>query len=147
MRVPWVVAFLLAAVLVFAGAASRRPAVEVYKSPTCSCCSKWVAHLREHGFSVKTIDMPEVGEVKARNKVPGELSSCHTAVVGGYVIEGHVPAADILRLLKEPPPVRGLAVPGMPAGSPGMDGPNPEAYDVLSFDERGNVEVFSSHRP
>lgn len=144
-----VATLLLAPGLLFVGLAAgvQQPAVKVYKSPTCRCCSKWVAHLRQRGFSVTTTEMSDLSEIKARHKIPGGLASCHTAVVEGYVVEGHVPAVDVERLLKERPPVAGLAVPGMPIGSPGMEGPNPVAYDVLSFDRRGTSKVFSSHRP
>ena len=107
----------------------------------------WVAHLELHGFTVKTTDVPNVGPLKARNGVPGQLTSCHTAIIDGYVIEGHVPASDIQRLLAERPQVTGLAVPGMPQGSPGMEGPNPERYSVLTFDPSGTVTTFSTHGP
>lgn len=123
------------------------PVVQVYKSPTCGCCSKWIDHLRQHGFTVTATDLPDVSEIKKQHSVPGELSSCHTALVGGYIVEGHVPAPDVLRLLKVRPAVAGLAVPRMPIGSPGMEGANPERYDVLSFDRQGHVAVFSSHGP
>jgi hypothetical protein len=121
--------------------------IEVYKSPTCGCCGKWVDHLRQNGFSVKTIDVPDVTPIKRDHGVPVQLSSCHTAIVDGYVIEGHVPAQDVKRLLVERPAVSGLAVPRMPIGSPGMEGPNPEPYSVLSFDRSGKIEVFSTHSP
>ncbi len=129
-------------------AAAKEPtAVTVYKSPSCGCCSAWVKHLEENGFSVETHDLPDVTPVKIENGIPPSLASCHTAFVEGYVIEGHVPASDVARLLAKRPPISGLAVPGMPIGSPGMEGPNPEPYRVLSFDDQGRVEVFSSHRP
>lgn len=153
MRIVVIATLLVVPPLVFVASAGRAqgPAVEVYKSSTCTCCTKWVAHLRQHGFSVTATDVADLTEIKMRHKVPDDLSSCHTALVGGYVVEGHVPAADIRRLLKERPPVSGLAAPGMPVGSPGMEGPNPEAYDVLAFvltvGGRGKVQVFSSHRP
>lgn len=126
---------------------ARLDVVQVYKSPTCQCCAKWVEHLRQHGLTVTTTDVDDLGAVKAEHKVPGNLKSCHTAVVGRYVVEGHVPAVDVLRLLKERPAVAGVAVPRMPVGSPGMEGPKPEAYDVLTFTTRGDVGVFASHRP
>jgi len=119
------------------------PEVIVYKSPTCGCCSKWVAHLEEHGFTVKTVDMTEVASVKARLGVPGSLVSCHTASVGSYIVEGHVPADVVLQLLEEQPEIAGLAVPGMPIGSPGMEGPNPQPYDILAFDEQGSQHVYA----
>ena len=126
-------------------AGAQEPVVEVYKSPTCGCCVKWVAHLRHHGFTVRTTDVADPSVIKMRVGVPGPLSSCHTALVDGYIVEGHVPAGDVLRLLKDRPRVAGLAVPGMPEGSPGMESPRPEAYDVLTFDQSGNVTVFASH--
>ncbi len=118
--------------------------VMVYKSPTCGCCKKWVKHMRENGFTVKTQDMADVTPYKTRYGVTPELASCHTAVVSGYVVEGHVPAADIKRLLKERPRIAGLSAPGMPAGSPGMDTGH-ESYDVVSFDNKGNVAVYARH--
>jgi hypothetical protein len=127
-------------------AAASLPEVHVYKSPTCGCCEKWVEHLRAEGFAVRTTDVADVTPIKLENGVKPELSACHTAFVGGYIVEGHVPAADVRRLLAEKPDVAGLAVPGMPIGSPGMEGPGAEAYEVLSFGKQG-VKVFSKHRP
>lgn len=121
--------------------------VTVYKSPTCGCCGKWVEHLRENGFEVETVDVNAMTSVKESLGVPRSMHSCHTAQVGGYVIEGHVPAEDIRRLLQQRPPIAGLAVPGMPIGSPGMEGPNPQAYDVIAFDAQGGANVFSHQRP
>lgn len=118
----------------------------VYKSPTCGCCHKWVEHLQANGFSVKVQNQEDLSAIKQAHGLTRELASCHTATVEGYVIEGHVPAADIQRLLKERPPVAGLAVPGMPMGSPGMEGPRAEPYDVVSFDKVGRVKVFASHK-
>lgn len=119
--------------------------VTVWKSPTCGCCTKWVDHMREEGFTVVTIDTSDVNPVKRRHGVASDLGSCHTATVGGYVVEGHVPAADVRRLLAERPPVVGLAVPGMPTGSPGMEGPFSQKYDVIAFDRSGGRSVFASH--
>jgi hypothetical protein len=119
--------------------------ITVYRSPTCGCCSKWIAHLEANGFEVVAHDTEDMTSVKIENGIRRELSSCHTAVIDGYVIEGHVPAEDIQRLLRERPAVAGVAVPGMPIGSPGMEGPNPQAYDVLTFDAVGNTSVFASH--
>ena len=121
--------------------------VKVYKSPTCGCCTKWVDHLRENGFIVETVDVPDVAPIKARNGVPSRLAACHTALVDGYFVEGHVPASDVHRLLDERPPIAGLSVPGMPIGSPGMEGPNPEVYQVLAVRADGGTSVFSIHRP
>lgn len=108
------------------------PQVTVHKDPTCGCCGGWVAHLELRGFRTKTIETSTLNRVKARLGVPVDLAACHTAEVGGYLIEGHVPAAAIERLLTERPKAAGLAVPGMPSGSPGMTG-EPEEYDVVLF--------------
>jgi hypothetical protein len=129
-------------------AASQGPVVQVYKSPTCGCCSQWVEHLREAGFTVHTTDTSDLLGLKAEHHVPRQAQSCHTAVVDGYVLEGHVPATEVLRLLEVRPAVRGLAVPGMPIGSPGMEveGLAPEPYDVLAFDDDGTLRTFASYR-
>ncbi len=119
--------------------------ITVYKSPTCGCCSKWIAHLEANGFEVGANDRENMASVKIENGIHREFSSCHTAVIDGYVIEGHVPAEDIQRLLRDRPAVAGIAVPGMPIGSPGMEGPNPQAYDVLTFDNLGKTSVYASH--
>lgn len=123
------------------------PVVDVYKDPTCGCCSKWVEHLQANGFTVRTTDTTELAAFKASHGVPPQAQSCHTALVDGYVIEGHVPAADVQRLLKERPAIAGLAVPGMPIGSPGMEvaGVEPQAYDVMAFDADGGTRVFAAH--
>ncbi len=139
-----------AVILAWGGGVTAQQAasvVEVYKSPTCGCCSKWVDHLRHNRFTVRTTDTEDMDAVKARYKVPAALQSCHTAIVGGYVIEGHVPASDVQRLLKERPAIVGIAVPGMPVGSPGMEvpGQKPAAYDVVAFDKTGRTTVFASH--
>jgi hypothetical protein len=140
---------LLAALVVVSGspAAQRPPVVEVYKSPTCGCCALWVKHLQQAGFVTRVTEMDDVSTVKAERRVPARAQSCHTAVVDGYVIEGHVPASDIQRLLRERPAVLGLAVPGMPVGSPGMEVPNvkPSRYDVVTFDRQGQLRVYASH--
>ncbi len=121
-------------------------AILVYKNPACGCCGKWIDHMREHGFVVEVRDVADLREIKATAGVPQELSSCHTAIVDGYAVEGHVPADVILRLLEERPPVAGLAVPGMPAGSPGMEmeGVAPRRYDIVAFDRAGRATVFDS---
>lgn len=126
------------------GGAFVLPEVVVYKSATCSCCNRWIEHLEDHGFTVQAHDVDDVTEQKVEHGVQPEHRSCHTAIVDGYVIEGHVPADVIQRLLVERPDVVGLAVPGMPMGSPGMEGPYAESYDVLAFDRSGNSEVYAS---
>jgi hypothetical protein len=124
--------------------AKEPPLVSVYKSPACGCCGEWIKHIRANGFRVETRDLADVTPIKSRYGVPYGLGSCHTAVVDGYAIEGHVPAADVLRLLRERPKVRGLAVPGMVAGSPGMEQGAPQPYATLAFDDRGEW-VFARH--
>jgi hypothetical protein len=128
-------------------AAAAKTPVSVYKSPTCGCCGKWIEHMQANGFAATTTNLPDVGPIKAKHGVPSALHSCHTSLVGGYVIEGHVPAEDIRRLLREKPAIVGLAAPGMPAGSPGMDVPNSPSYDVIAFDKAGNTKVFATHKP
>ena len=118
--------------------------VVVYKSPTCGCCGDWIAHLKGRGFTVVTHDLVDVAPIKTRVGVPSSLISCHTATVGGYAIEGHVPADLILRLLNERPTVAGLAVPGMPGGSPGMESAPKVPYDVIAFDANGQTSRFAS---
>lgn len=119
--------------------------ISVYKNRYCGCCHEWIAHLQKNGFKVTANDVPDTAPVRGKLGMPAELGSCHTAVIGGYVIEGHVPAADIKRLLKEKPKAVGLAVPGMPAGSPGMESPNPEPYDTLLVMKDGSTTVFAKH--
>jgi hypothetical protein len=135
---------------VMAQSGAQRPdrQVQVWKDPQCGCCQAWVEHLQSHGFTVAVHD---VGNTAARKRLgmPESMASCHTALVGGYVIEGHVPAADIERLLKQKPMALGLAVPGMPIGSPGMDGPvyqgRKDAYQVLLVQRSGSTRVFASY--
>lgn len=145
----------LAALALMTGAAAHgpspihaldaKPVITVYKDPNCGCCNNWVAHLVKHGFRVTEKNTGEMTEIKRGLGVPEVLESCHTGVVNGYVIEGHVPALDIKRLLKQKPKIVGLAVPGMPVGSPGMEGSRVDRYDVLSFDKAGKTAVFARH--
>ncbi len=123
--------------------AAKPVAIKVYKTPSCGCCKAWVQHLRDNGFHVETMDMPDLSAVKQKYGVKPALQACHTAVVSGYVVEGHVPADVILKLLKEHPAVAGVAVPGMPSGSPGMEGGSKERYDVLTFDRAGRTQVYA----
>ena len=123
----------------------RATEVTVYKSPTCGCCNKWIDHLQENGFSVIAVNRVDLSSLKAEQGIPGKAHSCHTALVGDYFVEGHVPAGDILRMLEERPDIRGLAVPGMPVGSPGMEGKYSEPYDVLALRDRGRTSVFARH--
>ncbi len=124
--------------------ALAKPTMTVWKDPHCGCCGLWVEHLRRAGLQVTATDSSDMRAVKSRLGVPGALASCHTAEIGGFVIEGHVPASAIARLLKERPIGRGLAVPGMPIGSPGMEGGTPEKYDVILFGQ-GRQSVFESY--
>jgi hypothetical protein len=116
----------------------------VYKSPTCGCCKAWMEHVQRAGFVCVARDLPDLSETKAAFGIPRALESCHTAQIGRYLVEGHVPVDLILRLLREQPDARGLAVPGMPIGSPGMEGGTPEKYDVLLFDRAGRTRVYAS---
>ena len=128
--------------------ATSLPSVTVYKSATCGCCRAWVDHLRGAGFPVRTVDTEDLDRVKGELGVPLALQSCHTAVVGAYLVEGHVPAADVKTLLTRKPAVRGLAVPGMPVGSPGMEQGDPRdynRYDVVAFTVQGRTSVFARH--
>lgn len=164
MRSTWMIGLLgllLSLVLAACGApaseqaASGAPAARaeptrmmtVYKSPTCGCCSDWVSYIEEHGYTVTVEEMADVTPIKAEHGVPRSLQSCHTALVDGYVVEGHVPVAEIERLLSERPAVTGIAVPGMPVGSPGMevDGVAPQPFDVVSFTADGATAVFASY--
>ncbi len=119
--------------------------VSVYKSPTCGCCTGWVDYLRDNQFKVKIFDVQDLDSIKDKHGISKNLESCHTALVDGYIVEGHVPAEDIHRLLEDKPDIKGLSAPGMPAMSPGMASQIPKNYDVLSFDENGNVEIFSQY--
>lgn len=129
--------------------ATATPRIEVWKSPTCGCCNDWITHMREAGFEV-TIHDTGNGAARSRLGLPAQYGSCHTALVDGYVIEGHVPAGDVLRLLRERPAALGLAVPGMPVGSPGMDGPEyggrKDPYDTLLVTRQGKASVYAAYR-
>lgn len=138
---------LLVVSLAAMAAPVKLPGVVVHKSPTCGCCNAWVEHMRKAGFEVAVRNEDDLHPVKLRAGVPLAKGSCHTAIVGGYFIEGHVPAADVKRLLAERPDARGLAVPGMPLGSPGMEVPDgrtqPYAVELVADD--GSTTVFARH--
>ena len=119
--------------------------ITVYKSASCGCCTKWVDYLRKHGFKVTARDTEDMASIKESLGVPSGMGSCHTAVVGKYVLEGHVPATDINRLLKQKPKIAGLAVPGMPHGSPGMETGQVDRYDVIAFAPGKKSSVFARH--
>ena len=138
-----VVGALTIARLTPAQAEVQSPVVTVYKSPTCGCCGKWIEHMQANGFEVRAVDLDDLTEVKQASGVPIPLRTCHTAIVGDYVVEGHVPADLVKKMLAEKPNAAGLAVPGMPMGSPGMEGTPKQAYDVLLFQKDGKTSVFA----
>ena len=126
--------------------AETLPKMTVWKSPSCGCCGNWINHMKAAGFQVEIKNVEEMQSVKTQSRIPENLRSCHTAKVGGYLIEGHVPAADVKRLLAEKHITRGLAVPGMPSGSPGMENGEHDPYNVVTFDKNGVTSIFSKHR-
>lgn len=140
---------LFALVLLFTSTSALATTITMYKSPTCGCCSQWAKKMEDSGFTVDTVMINndrEFYKIKQDHKIPMEYMSCHTALVDGYVIEGHVPADDIKHLLKERPNIIGLSTPGMPVGSPGMEqGDEKEAYSVMTFDAQDKRTVYSSH--
>lgn len=133
--------------LLFLGSAAMAlPKAIVFRTPTCGCCIKWVDHLKKNGFEVEVINKRNLTSIKKVYGVPGHLKSCHTAKIGRYTIEGHVPAKDILNLLKKNLDIKGLAVEGMPLGSPGMEYQNKlDPYDVISFEDDGTTKIFNSY--
>ncbi|MGZ4959589.1 MAG: DUF411 domain-containing protein [Methylomonas sp.] len=143
------IGFLLFAVFSFnlsAEEAAKQAEMTVYRSPTCGCCGKWIAHAEQNGFKVNDVVTTDMDAIKKKYGIPDKLASCHTAIVDGYVIEGHVPAGDIQKLLQAKPKVLGLSAPGMPMGSPGMEtGGQTQDYKVMSIDKDGKVEVFAEH--
>lgn len=146
MKIAILRALLIGFVVPTVWAAPGIPVVDVYKSPSCGCCSKWIDHLKANGFSVRSHDTDNVAQHKYRLGVPLGYGSCHTAEVGGYVIEGHVPAKEIKRLLKEKPHARGLVVPAMPIGSPGMEaGDHKAPYDVLIVNRSGSTRTYAQY--
>ena len=133
--------------LLFAPAAMAANAFDVYSDPSCGCCGTWVEYIRRQGYTVTVHQDQPMGQVKMRYGVPRNAMSCHTAVIEGYVVEGHVPVEDIRRLLAERPDAIGLAAPGMPMGSPGMEMAAPERYDVVLIGRDGSTRLFASHGP
>jgi hypothetical protein len=129
--------------------ASTNPAdsslITVYKTPTCGCCALWVDHMREHGFRVAVTDVAQLTPVKRTYGVPSDVATCHTGMIGGYFVEGHVPAEDVRRMLRERPDIIGIAVPGMPAGSPGMEVGVVESYEVIAIGKDGSRKVWAAH--
>lgn len=124
------------------------PTVTVYKTPTCGCCSLWVDHMAENGFPTRTYDVESTAQIREQNGMPATVGSCHTAIVDGYVVEGHVPAETVKRLISEKPDIVGITVPGMPIGSPGMEvtGRDADPYDVLAVNADGGTEVYAEYR-
>ena len=117
----------------------------VYKDPSCGCCGKWVSHMRRNGFSVVVHDVDDMDPIKRKAGIPDSMESCHTAFVGDYSVEGHVPASDVKRMLEQHLNVKGLATPGMPASAPGMDSPEGEPYTVFTFNAKGKTNVFANY--
>jgi len=145
---PWIAGLFGVALLLVSMGSREAPAsdnVVVYKTPSCGCCTAWADHLRANGFTVTVEEMQDLKLLKTRLGVPDDLESCHTATVGGYFVEGHVPASDVRRLLAEKPVAKGIAVPGMPVGSPGMErGDQRDPYQVIQFGDDGRT-VFATH--
>lgn len=140
--------WILAVAALVAGSALARdaaPVLDVYKSATCGCCARWAEHMRANGFDVRTHDVRDVAVERRRLGMSDGVSGCHTAVVNGYVVEGHVPAADVKRLLAEKPQALGLAVPEMPGGSPGMENQAAVPYEVLLVQRNGSLKTFARH--
>ena len=123
-----------------AGAAQGRPKATMYKTPNCGCCEEYATYLRGHGYPVATIDSQDMDALRAQHRIPQNLQGCHTTLVGGYVVEGHVPVAAIDRLLRERPRIRGISLPGMPQGSPGMSGRKTEPFRILEIATRASSE-------
>lgn len=149
----WPVLAVFAAVAVFAiwsgvpATAEAEADVVVYKSPSCGCCSLWIEHLRDSGLEVNVVSVNSTEPVRSRLGVPGKLASCHTAVVGDYWVEGHVPADLVQQLMAEQPAnIRGISAPGMPPGSPGMEGPNASEYKVMAHDTEGKTNVYATRQ-
>jgi hypothetical protein len=121
------------------------PIIDVYKSASCRCCAAWVKHMKDNGFTVRTHDVANPSDYREKFGIPNQFGSCHTAIVGGYAIEGHVPASDMVRLLAAKPKDKGLAVPAMPAGSPGMEGPRKDPFDVVLVKADGTTSVYKHY--
>ena len=147
------ISLLTISLLVFNASINAKPIaagkpidIVVYRSPTCGCCGKWLEHLKQNNFNVKDIVTDDVQAIKQKYGVSEAMASCHTAIVDGYVIEGHVPANDVMTLLKNKPKIVGIAVPGMPSGTPGMEmGGKRDAYNVMSFDKENHSAIYHSY--
>ncbi|MDR1990870.1 MAG: DUF411 domain-containing protein [Acidobacteriaceae bacterium] len=144
--------FLLAVAVILSGGIwlqaqapkSSKPQMVVYKSPECGCCLNWIAHMKANGFDVKTVDVDDIDKVKRTYGVPPSAASCHTALVGNFVVEGHVPADAVSRMLREKPAIAGIAVPGMPIGAPGMEMPGgqKDPFAIVAFDKSGKTTIY-----
>jgi len=153
-KMPWLLlttgaaAAMLIALITWPGApamSTEQADIVVYKTPSCMCCNKWIKHLEASGLQVGVVNVNSTQNIQARVGVPRQLGSCHTAVIGDYWVEGHVPADLILGLVEEKPDnIRGLAVPGMVVGSPGMEGPNPSKYDIVAYDSNSRAFVYAT---
>lgn len=146
-KIPIVLSLFTAALCApLAHAEDKAVEITVYRSPTCGCCGKWIEHMKQNNFIVKDNVIDDVAAIKDQYGVPKELASCHTAIVDGYVVEGHVPAADVRKMLQDKPKIIGLSVPGMVTGSPGMEmGGRVDPYDVVGFDKDKHYQVFNHH--
>lgn len=140
-------AITIAGVVSIGTAGATNTDITVYKDPQCPCCNKWIDHLKSNGFQVKINHDVRMEDIKTKHGLPVELGSCHTAIIDGYVVEGHVPASTIQRLLRERPPVKGIGVAGMPPGSPGMESATPKPYNVMSFDAAGKTKIYEQQQP
>jgi hypothetical protein len=138
-------AALVGALTAHLSANAAAPVIEVYKSESCGCCSEWVKHLESNGFKVKAQNVANPADYREKFGIPQELGSCHTGMVQGYALEGHVPATEIKRLLAEKPKAKGLAVPAMPLGSPGMEGPRKDPYDIMLVQGNGKYSVYKHY--
>jgi hypothetical protein len=146
MRIVYMVVAALLACACVQAAEPELPEVIVYKDPQCGCCSNWVTHMRDNRFAVTAVDVDNIASYKQKYGVPSHLSSCHTAVSSGYFIEGHVPAADVIKLLADRPDILGLSVPGMPVGAPGMEmGNRMDNYEVVAVRKDGSVYTYSTY--
>jgi len=138
--------FTFVSFVLFSTSAFASTEVTTYKSPYCGCCTEWVEHMEDNGFTVKIEDHEDMNPIKEKLGVEPPLASCHTAVIDGYVFEGHIPADDIKKFLADPRDFKGLAVPGMPMGSPGMEyGDKKDTYQVVAFKENGKLALFNTH--
>ncbi|SDF75465.1 MULTISPECIES: DUF411 domain-containing protein [unclassified Duganella] len=136
-----------ACLLIQSAAWAAAPVIDVYKTATCGCCKEWAKHLEKNGFTVHTHDVANPSDYREKYGIPQQFGSCHTGVVQGYALEGHVPAAEVRRLLAQKPKARGLAVPAMPMGSPGMEGPRSDPYDVYLIKQDGKASVYQHYGP